>query len=189
MLRNAIERLLPDILQRTIRPSTPISAILDAMEELHHPSEDILRNISMIFNPRTTPARFVPYLARWVDLGWLFDPLEDERQAPLRLRSPFPLGLGRLRELIAAAIYLAHWRGTSKGLKLFLQTATGEAGFTIDEQTTDVGGKARPYHFRVDAPASTEPHRAILERIIEFEKPAYVTYELVFRPSNAAEGG
>jgi hypothetical protein len=184
MKRDAIERLLPEIFQRTIRPLTPISAILDAMEELHAPSEDILRSVSSIFNPLTTPERFVPYLARWVDLGWLFEPfgdeLEDEPEAPFHMRTPFPLGLGRLRDLIAAAIFLAHWRGTGQGLKLFLQTATGEAGFTIDERTTDAAGTVRPYHFLVRAPASTEPHRGLIARIIEFEKPAYVTYDLVF---------
>jgi hypothetical protein len=35
---------------------------------------------------------------------------------------------------------------------------------------------------RVIAPAGLEPHRPMLERIIELEKPAYVTYELRFEP-------
>ena len=180
MKRNAIRHLLPVVFQRTIKPHTPLSAILRVMEKLQEPSEQILENISAAFDPHRTPDRFVPVLARWVDLEWLFED-EGGGGAAAEARSlSFSPGLGRLRELVAAATYLAHWRGTAKGLLLFLETATGTAGFTIDEQVIGADGKPQPYHILVRAPDSTEVHRPLIERIIEFEKPAYVTYELQF---------
>ena len=62
----------------------------------------------------------------------------------------------------------------------FLETATGVRGFAIDEQVPGEGGLPRPFHLRVHAPRETEPFRVLIERIVEVEKPAYVTYELVF---------
>jgi hypothetical protein len=91
-----------------------------------------------------------------------------------------PIEVGRLRELIAAAAYLSKWRGTSRGLLLFLETATGAAGFKVDEHVPDQQGKARPFHIKVVAPAETASYDSLLRRIITIEKPAYVTYELEF---------
>jgi hypothetical protein len=60
----------------------------------------------------------------------------------------------------------------------FLETATGSTGFQIDEHVPDAAGRPRPFHIRVTAPPEVAPHRAMVEQIIEREKPAYVTYEL-----------
>jgi len=178
--RNAIRHLLPGIFQRTVRPGNALAALLEVMEKLREPSERILQNLSAVFDPRRTPDAFVPFLARWVDLDWLLEDIRDKRGSPGSLR--FTPGLGRLRESVAAATYLAHWRGTAKGLLLFLQTATGTGGFEINEHVIGPDGLPRPYHIRIRAPESTAPHRALIERIIEFEKPVYVTYELEFYP-------
>jgi hypothetical protein len=88
--------------------------------------------------------------------------------------------LGRLRELIAQAAFLSQWRGTSRGLLRFLEAATGVQGFAIDEQVPGPDGLPRPFHLRVRAPQTTKPYSVLIERIIEIEKPAYVTYELAF---------
>ena len=87
---------------------------------------------------------------------------------------------GNLRELIAGAAHLSQWRGTAYGLKLFLETATGHTGFEMQEQVTGSDGLPRLYHVKVVAPAGTESQRPLIERIIEQEKPAYVTYEIEF---------
>jgi hypothetical protein len=89
-------------------------------------------------------------------------------------------GLGRLRELVAAAVDISRWRGTARGLLLFLTTATGRTDFEVDEAVPGPDGLPRPFHVRVRAPSEVEAHRLLLERIIEREKPAYVTYELLF---------
>lgn len=182
MKRNAIRQLLPGIFQRTALPGNPLIALLEVMEKLHGPSEQILQNLSATFDPRRTPDSFVSFLARWVDLEWLFEEYLDERRGPEFMRLPFATGLGRLRELVAAATSLAHWRGTAKGLLLFLETAIGTDGFEIDERVIGPDGLPKPFHIRIRAPQSTAPYAALIESIIEYEKPAHVTYELEFLP-------
>lgn len=179
MKRSEIEQLLPGIFQRTLRPQTPLYALLEVMEALHAPSEAVLADLDSFFDPYRTPDEFVPYLAGWVDLDRLLHEAKGyaASNAP---PPPFPTGQGRLRELIAAAAFLSKWRGTPRGLLRFLETATGATGFVIDERTPGPNGQPRPFHLRIVAPQSVQPYQALLERIIELEKPAYVTYELVF---------
>jgi phage tail-like protein len=158
-----ILRLLPGVFQRTAREGSPLAALLGVMEALHAPSEQVLENLDALFDPRRAPDRFVPFLARWVDLDL-----------------PVTTGLGRLRELAAAGVELSRWRGTARGLLLFLSTATGRKDFEVDERVPGPNGLPRPFHIRVRAPEELAAHRPMLERIIELEKPAYVTYELHF---------
>jgi phage tail-like protein len=167
-----IERLLPSVFQRTLHPPlghperrepTVLGALIEVMSALHAPSEAALDELEKNFDPRRAPDRFVPFLAAWVNLDF-------------RVTT----GPGRQRELIAAAAELSRWRGTARGLIRFLELATGETGFRIDEQVPGAEGKPRPFHVRVEAPAATRAHQPMLEQIIEREKPAYVTYELTF---------
>lgn len=158
-----ILHLLPGVLQRTAREGSPLTALLGVMDGLHAPSEARLEDLDALFDPRRAPDRFVPFLARWVDLDL-----------------PVTTGLGRLRELVAAGVELSRWRGTARGLLLFLSTATGRKDFQLEERVPGSDGSPRPFHIRVRASAELAPHRPMLERIIELEKPAYVTYELQF---------
>jgi phage tail-like protein len=165
-----IQRLLPGVFQRTVMPKSPLAALLEAMEALHAPSEAVLGNLEAHFDPRRAPDRFVPFLASWVGMDL-----------------PVTTGLGRLRELVAAAVEISRWRGTARGLLLFLTTATGRTDFEVDESVPGADGRPRPFHVRVRAPAEVTAHRLLLERIIEREKPAYVTYELHFvQPAQGA---
>jgi len=177
MKQNEIENLLPAVFQRTIRPGNPLSALLTAMETLHAPSEKVLENLDAFFDPYRTPDRFVPYLARWVDLERFLADYPEEFTETL---PSLPSGLGRLRELIATTAFLSKWRGTARGLLRFLETATGARGFEILEHVPGVDGRPRPFHLLVRAPKETELYRDLIERIIEMEKPAYVTFQLDF---------
>ncbi len=179
MKRTEIGQLLPVVFQRTVSPDNPLTALLEVMEMLHEPSEAALQNLDATLDPRRAPDAFVPFLARWVDLEPLFEGSPQESSVE-RQRQPITTGLGRLRELVATAAQLSRWRGTARGLLLFLETATGVPGFAIDEQVLGPNGLPRPYHIRVRAPASTAAHRILIERVIELEKPAHVTYELEF---------
>ncbi len=163
MKRLEIERLLPGVFQRAAGDGTPIAALLDAMEALHAPSQTALERLDENLDPRRASESFLPLLASWVNLNF-----------------PVSSGPGRLRELIAAAAELSRWRGTRKGLLRFLELATGVTGFKLDEHVMDEQGKVRAFHVRVQAPAAIRAHRPMLERIIEREKPAHVTYELAF---------
>jgi phage tail-like protein len=166
-------RLLPAVYQQTAAPASPLLALLAVMETMHAPSEVVIGRLGTYFDPYQTPDDFVPFLAGWVDLARFLTPLPTGE-------SHFPTGLGRLRELIASAAYLSNWRGTASGLLRFLELATGVSGFVVDEQVIGPDNRPRPFHIRILAPPAAQPHQPLIERIIESEKPAYVTYELEF---------
>ncbi len=165
MKREEIEQLLPGIFERNILPGSPMFALLEAMEALHQPAEDVLQHLEVMFYPRRTPERFLPYLATWVDLSRIL---------------PVTTDVSCLRSLIAVAAELARRRGTARGLVLFLESATGTSGFEVDGQVTGPDGMRRPFHVRIRAPQATAPHRGLIERIIDSEKPVHVTYDLEF---------
>ncbi|WP_373500174.1 phage tail protein [Desulfococcus sp.] len=182
MKQRDIEGLLPHVFQQTLRDGGPLNALLGVMDMLHEPVEKVLANLAAFFNPHTAPDMFVPYLACWMDLDRFF-PLYCAQAEGLRRQSdPISSGNGRLRELIAAAAFLSQWRGTAKGLKCFLEIATGVEGFQLIENR-DQDGNARPFHVRIILPGGAEPHRALIERIVAQEKPAYVSYELESGPT------
>src|SRR5919199_4115110 len=104
MKQAEIAGLLPGIFQRTIFPDNPISALLAVMEELHQPAEDALEHLDAFFDPYRAPDRFVPFIAGWVDLERLLRQSPEQRE--ITGATPLPSGLGRLRELIAAAARL-----------------------------------------------------------------------------------
>ena len=170
MTRNELARLLPGIFQRTLGEGGPLETLLGVMEGMHAPSEAVLEQLPTLFDPLRTPERFVPVLVWWVDLG-----------------VPVTTGLGRMRQLVASAIELSRWRGTAHGLLLFLRTATGVEHFVLEERVTGPDGRPRPFHLRVRAPAQLAAHRALVQAIIEREKPAYVTYELLFEQPQPGE--
>lgn len=180
MKSNEIERLLPQVYQSALRPQTPLSALLNVMEALHEPAEELIAQVETTFSPYRMPERFVPYLARWVDLDRFFPAAGDTAAGAAAGADVLSTGNGRLRELIAVAAYLSQWRGTLQGLCLFLETATGSSGFELDEHVEDANGMPRPYHIHVKAPQSCARDRSLIERIIDQEKPAYVTYDLEF---------
>lgn len=180
MKRADIERLLPEIMQRTLPADEDgdnlLRAYLSVMEMMHAPTETVLASLDAYFDPYRTPDRFVPLLAGWVDLDGVW--LDDAAAYTVDTAPPFPTGVGRLRALIAVAATLSRWRGTEKGLRLFLETATGVTGFEVDEAVAGDDGAIIPFHIRVYVPAAAAAHLALIRRIIEIEKPAYVTYEL-----------
>jgi phage tail-like protein len=165
------------VFQAAVQPGNPLFAILDVMETMYTPAESVLDRLDVNFDPHRAPDAFVPYLASWVDLEVLLD--VPRTQSPTSTPS-LSTGLGRLRELTGAAVTLSQWRGTRKGLCLFLETATGAKGFDVDEQVVGADGRVRPFHLRITAPKELLRHRILIERIVELEKPAYVTYELGF---------
>ncbi len=188
MKQSEILQLLPEIFQRTAAPENPLTVLLAVMEQLQAPAEGVLDGLDRFFDPRRTPDKFVAFLATWVDLASLLRDMPASGAAtpggattgaaPLDALST---GTGRLRELVAAAAYLSQWRGTRQGLLRFLETATGLTGFEINEAVIEKG-QAIPYHLLITAPAPARPYRSLLDRIIALEKPAYVTYELIFAP-------
>jgi hypothetical protein len=164
MRRQSIERLLPGMYQRAAEPGSPLSAVLDVMAGLHEPDERILAAVDDLFTPYRTTEPLARYLTGWVSLGYL---LGTEDGAPL------PIPPGRIRDLVAESPRLARWRGTPGGLRWFLETATGIGGFTVEEPVD------RPFHFVLHVPPQAEDQLGVVRRIVEMEKPAAATYEIV----------
>ena len=179
-----IARLLPEVFRAGLGQRSVLSSLLDVMAQQHAPSERVLDQLDAYIDPRRTEDRFVPMLARWVDLGRLFNRSADDPSAGPG-RDAISTGTGRLRELIARAAYLSQWRGTRTGLIAFLETATGASGFRIDERVAGPDGQAQPFHIRVQVPPGLAAHRALIERIVDHEKPAYVTCDIVFTPNES----
>ena len=181
MKQNKIAQLLPAIFQQTIQPGTPLHALLGIMEALPEQDEAVLERLETFFNPYQTPADFVPFLASWVDMEWI---LLEHAQEFSALTPPLPSGIGRLRELVASATFLAQWRGTARGLLSFLETASGVQGFAIDERVPGPDGRPRAFHIAVQVPPAAAIYQTLLRRIIEAEKPAYITYDLILLEPN-----
>lgn len=187
MERERIAALLPQVMQRTRASGGLLDGLLAVMEAHHAPVETALANLDACFDPLRAHARFVPFLAHWVNLGrWTED---ERRSATARRHSRAPQRMlpspARLRLLVAGAAQLAKERGTKAGLVRFLETATGLTGYVVNEEV-DAAGKPRSFHCVVRAPAAARRLRDLVQQIIEAEKPAFVTYELAFADEQGA---
>ncbi len=180
MKSEKIKKLLPQNFQMTITPNSPLDGLLAVMEKLHEPAENVLENIEVIFNAYSTPDKFVPYLAQWLDLDRFFPAYLDQPEDVQHAMDPISSGNGRLRELMNAAAYISQWRGTAEGLICCLETATGIKGFKTKENIKGSDNKPCAFHIQVIAPTESQHHKALIELIIHQEKPAYVTSELYF---------
>ena len=187
MKSSDIKKLFPGVFQQAAEDPSLLSSMWEVMEGMHAPSERALDHLDATFNPNRTSDIFVPVLARWLDLDWVFDGGAHWQQSSVGSSELIPTGLGRVRALIAMAASLSQWRGTRKGLILFLETATGVRGFTIQEQVMGAQGVPRPFHLHVYAPSAARDYLALVTRIIEAEKPAYVTYDLEIQSAEPEE--
>src|SRR5260221_5890322 len=162
MLARDVARLLPEISGRTHAEGTPLAAVVTTMAALLDPADQRLKRLHAWFDPYGAPDVMVPYLAAWVDLGWL--PVRTEEGGE-------GVSIERMRALLAEAPRLAASRGTTAGLRRILEVALGEAGIGVRDR-----GPARPVHVVVDLPNSAEAQRRLAELIVRFEKPAHLTH-------------
>ncbi len=176
-----IKNLLTYVYQEACHDGSPLKALLGAMETLHDKTENQLAVMDKTFDPRRTSPDFVCYLASWVDMLEVFSRQDDFEHDDdieyLELLS----GMGRLRELIMQSAEIARWRGTSKGMTKFLETATGITGYKIEECVSGKDDRETAFHIRITVPVEAKAMHSLVQRIIELEKPAYVTYELEFK--------
>lgn len=175
-----IKNLLPYVYQEACCDGSPLKALLGAMEALHDKTENQLEVLDETFDSRRTGRDFVCYLASWVDMLEVFSMQGDFEQDRDRGYLELLSGIGRLRELIMQSAEIARWRGTSKGLMKFLETATGITGYKIEECVSGKDDRETAFHIRIIVPGEAKSMYSLVQRIIELEKPAYVTYELEF---------
>jgi phage tail-like protein len=180
MRAERIVRLLPETYRAAAEPRhSVLRALLDVMESMQAPSENILDDLDRFVDPVRTPDRFVPMLASWLDLTPYLD--QDTRPGASG-QLYFAPGLYRLRLLVTLACRLNKARGTRAALEQFLTAATGFDSFVVEENPPDQEGRARPFHVRVRAPDAARVYADLISRIVSGERPAYVTYEIVYAP-------
>jgi phage tail-like protein len=131
-----------------------LGSFLLIFEALWEPLEQRQTHIDMYFDPRTAPARFLPWLASWLDVT---------------VGEHWPEG--RVRELLTQAMDLYRWRGTHYGLAKMIEIRTGVVP-TIREDP------AEPFVFRVSVtiPPDSEIDVDEIEDIIREHKPAHAGY-------------
>lgn len=162
----AIKRLLPSAYQDAAFEGTVLAALLDAMEALQAPDEALIGDFGAQFAPYTAREDFLAFLARWVTLDYLVGVRRPGATDTLLIPP------AQMRNLIAEAATLARLRGTSDGLRRFLEIATGVVGFEIIE-TPD-----QPFHFTVRIPADATAYAGVVQHIVNHEKPAAMTADL-----------
>ncbi|MEA5597113.1 phage tail protein [Rivularia sp. UHCC 0363] len=164
-----------------------IGRFMKIFEETYQP---VINNFSVMWanlDPLTAPQKLLPFLAYWV--GWEVDRKWD---------------LDKQRRLIRHALELYRWRGTRKGLRLYLHLYTG---LPLDDDIENEGNKhisitepfgnsfilneaelnnavlggGQAYHFVVRLRYDKNENvvsKELASLIIEQEKPAFCTYEL-----------
>ena len=170
--QNYITQLLPAVIRKDAGPNQLLTHMINI---LSHQSKDIEHGRTTLarhFDPYGCPDHFVPLLVRMLDLDRIFSGTQAIHENELLHKSSCPLG--RIRNVIARAMRCSQWRGTSKGLLLFLQTACDSHDFSIEEDTS------KAFHIIIHASEKIFQHKELIQKIIDNEKPAYVTSELLF---------
>jgi phage tail-like protein len=161
MRKAAIARLLPGVYQRTVPSSGVLSGLLDAMEVMHAPTEETLAAVDDLFSPYRAPDRMVAYLLGWVAFDHVL-PAGHQPSVPV----------GRLRDLLSIAAAIARHRGTATGLRAVISAVTGVA-VRVTEPAD------RPFHVVVQVPPAAADQLALIRRLVEAEKPAAVTADVI----------
>lgn len=169
--------VVPEVVRETALPGSPLAALAAVAADLHAPVVDVLDRLDDVVDPFRAPPALVPFLAGWVDLGWL-----TSTDADGGARSVLGIAPDRLRDLVAAAADLATARGTAAGLARFLHLATGVDGFLVE----DVPGA---FHVRVLVPAGAADRLDLVERLVDVLKPAHVTSQVLPRLGTGAPAG
>lgn len=165
--------ILPEVMQVAALPGSPLAALGAVAQDQHAPVREVLDRIDDVVDPYRAADRLVPYLAGWVDLGWL-----TAADAEVGSRPVLGIPRHRLRDLVAASADLSARRGTPGGLARFLHLATGVAGFLVQ----DTPGA---FHVRVLVPAAAADRIELVTRLVEALKPAHVTSQVLLRPTIA----
>lgn len=177
-----------DYLPAIYRDDDFMGRFLLIFESIFGPIESMVDNLPLYFDPSLCPDALVPWLSSWVAL------VSDER-----------LPLERRRRLIESAAVIYRWRGTKRGLKMYLQTAFGVEPLIVENTDgitlgadSRVGinarlGRRRDNCIRItmhlDDPAQLDVD--LVKSIVESEKPAHVAYtlEITSRQVGAEPGG
>ena len=127
-------------------------------ETIAEPVQRTVDNLPDHFDPSLAPPDFLPWLGSW--LGLVLDERWPDAQR---------------RELIRAAADLYRWRGTSRGLSEYIRVYTGITPEIVEPTLSEVSTSrdlAFKFTVRLTLPPGVQVDRALLEQIIDAEKPA-----------------
>jgi phage tail-like protein len=133
-------------------------------ETILSPIERTVGNLHYYFDAEMTPPELLPWLASWLGLALDERWPDDQRRA-----------------LILAAVELYQWRGTRRGLSEFLRLYTGLTPEIVELGVGRRGATAADafrFTVRLKVPDPSKVDRAVVEAIIEAEKPAHTGYSL-----------
>jgi phage tail-like protein len=170
--RSSYLKYLPAI----YRDDVLMGQFLLIFESILSPIERTIDNIASYFDPSITPGDLLTWLAFWLDLS--LDPAWPEEKR---------------RELVKSAAELYRWRGTRRGLSMYLKLYTGSEpeiheyteSMQLDNDTklgsgAQLGSGEAWYHFTVIL--KVDKDSKILESkvrgIVNSQKPAHSTYTL-----------
>ncbi|HEY7479109.1 MAG TPA: phage tail protein [Gemmatimonadales bacterium] len=131
-----------------------LGRLLMIFEAVWEPLEWRQDHYHLYFDPRTSPASFLEWLAGWLNLTVNPHWPEDRR-----------------RRLLDEAMELYRWRGTPYGLTRMIEVCTGH-GVQVVESGAD------PFTFRVRIPSEATGQRELIEQLVLTHKPAHVGYVL-----------
>ncbi len=183
--------LYPEFLPAVYREVDFIGRFMKLFEESFEPAVNTLQTLWAYFDPLTAPEALLPFLAQWV--GW---------------HNEATWSVAQQRSLIRRAMEIYRWRGTKRGLQLYLHLYTGlpitnphrslheqpiqihtatRQGFVLG--ATDLGptailGGGKPLHFNVKLCPNADHYldETLVRTIIEQEKPVVCTYDLEIAP-------
>lgn len=161
--------------------------LLAIFEQAFEPTVQTLDAMWAHLDPLTTPQALLPFLAYWVGCP------VNQRWSAIKQR-----------QLIRNAMELYRWRGTRRGLRLYLHlytdlpledeianeadkhisiTELASGGFVLDNSLLGDGamlGGGKPYHFsvRLRQQVPDQVDEDLVRQIINREKPAFCTYDL-----------
>lgn len=136
-----------------------MARFLGLFESILTPIEWNVDNFDLYLDPGTAPTDFLPWLANWFQIT--FDPTWSGPQR---------------RAMLAEAHRLYSRRGTRWALSRVLEIYTGHTPGIIDQ-----GKDQEPFTFTVKLPLRKhDVDQALIEAIIDANKPAHTTYVLEF---------
>ena len=137
-----------------------IIRFLALLESILEPIKWNVDNFDLYLDPRTAPMEFLSWLASWFDITF------DESWAE-----------GSRRTLLTEAHNIYRLRGTVWALSRLLEIYTGFKP-EIDDQSRSLD----PFTFLVRIPLpERQVNRSIIERLIDANKPAHTSYQLLFQ--------
>jgi phage tail-like protein len=137
-----------------------LGRFLLVFESVWEPLEQRQDHTAMYYDPRTCPASFLPWLASWLDLA---------------LNAHWPEA--RRRRLLAEAMDLYRWRGTSYGLVRMIEVCTG-----VTPRITESPAEPFVFTVRIAAPPGATVERDLIEDLIREHKSAHAGYRLEVVP-------